>query len=175
MMLTWSISASSRSDSSRPGASAPDRMDRRSSVMTCSTTERGSIGRTAATAGFNAAESTRCLAFPAGAGRQLNLTPTGPIIPATTVITYIGCTFSDHVGRRTVASDTQLLIRGVTVVDPRDGSVRPGQDVRIDGETIVSVAAAGDGDVPAGVPPPRHPDPRPPAERDRRGPGVRRG
>jgi len=47
-----------------------------------------------------------------------------------------------------VASDTQLLIRGVTVVDPRDGSVRPGQDVRIDGETIVSVAAAGDGDVP---------------------------
>ena len=47
-----------------------------------------------------------------------------------------------------MASDTQLLIRGVTVVDPRDGSVRPGQDVRIDGETIVSVAAAGDGDAP---------------------------
>jgi hypothetical protein len=48
-----------------------------------------------------------------------------------------------------VASDTQLLIRGATVVDPRDGSVRAGQDVHIDGETIVSVAPAADGDVPA--------------------------
>ena len=47
-----------------------------------------------------------------------------------------------------MASDTQLLIRGVTVVDPRDGSVRPGQDVGIDGETIVRVAPSGDGDVP---------------------------
>jgi hypothetical protein len=53
------------------------------------------------------------------------------------------------VRRSAVASDTQLLIRGATVVDPRDGSVRAGQDVRIDGETIVSVAPAGDGDVPA--------------------------
>ncbi|HET9975577.1 MAG TPA: hypothetical protein VFQ68_45640 [Streptosporangiaceae bacterium] len=33
-------------------------------------------------------------------------------------------------------------------MDPRDGSVRAGQDVRIDGETIVSVAPAEDGDVP---------------------------
>jgi Amidohydrolase family len=43
-----------------------------------------------------------------------------------------------------VASDTQLLIRGVTVVDPRDGSLQAGQDVRIAGEQIVSVEPAGD-------------------------------
>ena len=39
-----------------------------------------------------------------------------------------------------MTSDTQLVIRGATVVDPRDGSVRAGQDVRIDGNTIASVA-----------------------------------
>jgi cytosine/adenosine deaminase-related metal-dependent hydrolase len=44
-----------------------------------------------------------------------------------------------------VTSDAQLMIRGVTVVDPRDGSLRAGQDVRIAGERIVSVEPAGDG------------------------------
>ena len=44
-----------------------------------------------------------------------------------------------------MTSDTQLLIRGVTVVDPRDGSLQAGQEVRIAGEKIVSVEpAAGD-------------------------------
>jgi hypothetical protein len=44
-----------------------------------------------------------------------------------------------------VTSDAQLVIRGVTVVDPRDGSLRAGQDVRIAGERIVSVEPADDG------------------------------
>ena len=49
-----------------------------------------------------------------------------------------------------MTSDAQLVIRGVTVVDPRDGSLRAGQDVRITGERIVSVEPArDDGDVPA--------------------------
>ena len=49
-----------------------------------------------------------------------------------------------------MASDAQLVIRGVTVVDPRDGSLRAGQDVRITGDQIVSVEPArDDGDVPA--------------------------
>jgi adenine deaminase len=43
-----------------------------------------------------------------------------------------------------VTSDMQLLIRGVTVVDPRDGSLRAGQDVRVAGEMIASVEPAGD-------------------------------
>jgi adenine deaminase len=48
-----------------------------------------------------------------------------------------------------VASDAHLVIRGVTVVDPRDGSLRAGQDVRITGEQIVGVEPArDDGDVP---------------------------
>jgi cytosine/adenosine deaminase-related metal-dependent hydrolase len=52
-----------------------------------------------------------------------------------------------------VASDTQLLIRGVTVVDPRDGSLQADQDVHVAGEKIVSVEpTAGDGQgVPARV------------------------
>ena len=33
-----------------------------------------------------------------------------------------------------MASDAQLVIRGVTVVNPRDGSLRAGQDVRITGD-----------------------------------------
>jgi hypothetical protein len=37
-----------------------------------------------------------------------------------------------------MTSDAQLVIRGVTVVDPRDGSLRAGQDVRIAAERIVS-------------------------------------
>jgi predicted amidohydrolase YtcJ len=44
-----------------------------------------------------------------------------------------------------VTSDAQLVIRGVTVVDPRDGSLRAGQDVRVAGDRIVSVEPAGDG------------------------------
>ena len=49
-----------------------------------------------------------------------------------------------------MTSDAQLVIRGVTVVDPRDGSLRAGQDVRITGEQIVSVEPArDDGGVPA--------------------------
>jgi imidazolonepropionase-like amidohydrolase len=44
----------------------------------------------------------------------------------------------------------EWVIRGVTVVDPRDGSLRPGQDVRIAGEVIVSVKPAVDG---ADIPP----------------------
>ncbi len=44
-----------------------------------------------------------------------------------------------------------LLIRGVTVVDPRDGSLQAGQDVRIAGERIVSVEPAGDGPAAARV------------------------
>ncbi len=36
----------------------------------------------------------------------------------------------------------EWVIRGVTVVDPRDGSLRPGQDVRIAGDQIVSVGPA---------------------------------
>jgi imidazolonepropionase-like amidohydrolase len=43
-----------------------------------------------------------------------------------------------------VVLDVQLVIRGVTVVDPRDGSLRGGQDVRITGEQIVSVEPASD-------------------------------
>jgi imidazolonepropionase-like amidohydrolase len=43
-----------------------------------------------------------------------------------------------------VTSDATLVIRGVTVVDPRDGSLRAGQDVRITGEQIVSVEPARD-------------------------------
>jgi imidazolonepropionase-like amidohydrolase len=43
--------------------------------------------------------------------------------------------------------DPQLVIRGVTVVDPRDGSLRPGQDVRIADDQIVSVGPA-DGSAP---------------------------
>ena len=39
----------------------------------------------------------------------------------------------------------EWVIRGVTVVDPRDGSLRPGQDVRIAGEQIVSVGPADGG------------------------------
>ena len=35
-----------------------------------------------------------------------------------------------------MTSDAQLIIRGVTVVDPRDGSLRAGQEVRIAGERI---------------------------------------
>jgi len=52
-----------------------------------------------------------------------------------------------------VASDTQLLIRGVTVVDPRDGSLKADQDVHVADEKIVSVApTAGNGQgVPARV------------------------
>jgi hypothetical protein len=49
-----------------------------------------------------------------------------------------------------VTSDAQLVIRGVTVVDPRDGSLRADQDVRIAGELVVSVEPArDDGGVPA--------------------------
>ena len=49
-----------------------------------------------------------------------------------------------------MTSDAQLIIRGVTVVDPRDGSLRAGQEVRIAGERIVSVEPArDDGGVPA--------------------------
>jgi imidazolonepropionase-like amidohydrolase len=44
-----------------------------------------------------------------------------------------------------VIGNAQLVIRGVTVVDPRDGSLRAGQDVRVAGERIVSVETAGDG------------------------------
>jgi len=52
-----------------------------------------------------------------------------------------------------VTSNAQLLIRGVTVVDPRDGSRQARQDVRVAGDTIVSVTPAGaDADVPADVP-----------------------
>ena len=41
-----------------------------------------------------------------------------------------------------MTSDATLVIRGVTVVDPRDGSLRADQDVRITGEQIVSVEPA---------------------------------
>lgn len=51
-----------------------------------------------------------------------------------------------------MTSDAQLTIRGVTVVDPRDGSLRVGQDVRITGEQIVGVEPASDErDVPPAV------------------------
>lgn len=48
-----------------------------------------------------------------------------------------------------MAPDVQLVIRGVTVVDPRDGSLRAGQDVRIAGDQIAGVEPSGDGNVPA--------------------------
>ena len=48
-----------------------------------------------------------------------------------------------------MASDAQLVIRGVTVVDPRDGSLRAGQDVRITGDQIAGVEPGRDG---GGVP-----------------------
>ncbi|MGD0241627.1 MAG: amidohydrolase family protein [Streptosporangiaceae bacterium] len=48
-----------------------------------------------------------------------------------------------------MTADAQLVIRGVTVVDPRDGSLRPGQDVRIAGDLIASVADGAD--VPGGT------------------------
>jgi imidazolonepropionase-like amidohydrolase len=51
-----------------------------------------------------------------------------------------------------VTADVQLVIRGATVVDPRDGSLRPGPDVRVAGDKIVSVEPPGDGtDVPPGT------------------------
>jgi len=51
-----------------------------------------------------------------------------------------------------VTADVQLVIRGATVVDPRDGSLRPGPDVRIAGDQIVSVEPPGDGtDMPPGA------------------------
>ncbi len=46
-------------------------------------------------------------------------------------------------------SSTQLVIRGVTVVDPRDGSAQTGQDVHIAGDRIASVGPGGD--LPAGA------------------------
>lgn len=49
-----------------------------------------------------------------------------------------------------MTSDAQLVIRGVTVVDPRDGSLLAGQDVRIAGERIIGVEPTG-GDGPATV------------------------
>ena len=36
-------------------------------------------------------------------------------------------------------SAAHLVIRGVTVVDPRDGSLQAAQDVRLAGERILSV------------------------------------
>jgi adenine deaminase len=44
-----------------------------------------------------------------------------------------------------VASEAQLVVRGVTVVNPRDGSLRAGQDVRITSDQIAGVEPARDG------------------------------
>ena len=46
-----------------------------------------------------------------------------------------------------MASDAQVVIRGVTVVDPRDGSLRAGQDVRITGDQIAGVEPGRDDEV----------------------------
>src|SRR5450755_3843465 len=48
MKLTSSIPAISRSEKLWPGARSPDRIDRRSSSVTSSATERDAIGRTGA-------------------------------------------------------------------------------------------------------------------------------
>jgi len=48
-----------------------------------------------------------------------------------------------------MTADAQLVIRGVTVVDPRDGSLLADQDVSVAGDRIVSVEPAADG---AGAP-----------------------
>lgn len=48
-------------------------------------------------------------------------------------------------------SAAHLVIRGVTVVDPRDGSLQAAQDVRLAGERILSVEPSAGEKAPPGV------------------------
>jgi Amidohydrolase family len=52
-------------------------------------------------------------------------------------------------GQRDPATAANVLIRGATVVDPREGSLLGDQDVLIKGDRIVSVAPRADGELPS--------------------------